>query len=264
MVKYQSEKMRIALLIIGLSTCACSGNNERLEEAQTGESGTTTYEGRVPLDEFRNLYIEVSLRPSREPGQGFFTLNETMEEQEGNRVVSDLHGKYSIAPDESGEVLIIHLHQSSVMEKIKRTFLNAKDKKLYQENFRNSDLRLRRNENLALLTIANLNSQRISEENEPVLIRRTSKPFTVEGYFTHMGDSARFEEINTEQLWPVSKLGAYHVATRQYHQLADKKYERIYLKGVGYSVVNFNRRGEEGEALVFKKILQMTSAPSVE
>jgi hypothetical protein len=102
------------------------------------------------------------------------------------------------------------------------------------------------------------------EADRPILIKRTSKPFTVEGYFTHMGDSARFEEINTEQLWPVSKLGAYHVATRQYHQLADKKYERIYLKGVGYSVVRYDRRDEGEEALVFKKILQMTSAPSIE
>ena len=242
----------------------CSGGGDRLDDAQVVETGVMAYEGRIPLDEFRNLYMEVSLRPSREPGEGFFTLHETLEEEEGDRVVSDLHGKYSITPDESRETLIIHLHQSSVMEKIKRTFLNTKDKKLYQENFRNSDLRLRRDENMTLLTIVNLNSQRISEENEPVLIKRTSKPFTVEGYFTHMGDSARFEEINTEQLWPVSKLGAYQIATRQYHQLADKKYERIYLKGVGYSVVNFNTKGEEGEALVFKKILQMTSAPSME
>jgi hypothetical protein len=262
-MKNQSKK-KIAFLIICFACVGCSGNGDRLEDAQNTDTGVTTYEGRVPLDDFRNLYMEVSLRPSREPGEGFFTLHETMEDQEGSRVVSDLRGKYTITPDEDGESLIIHLHQSSLMENIKRTFLNTKDKKLYQENFRNSDLRLRRDERLVLLTIVNLNSKLIPEENEPVLVKRTSKPFTVEGYFTHMGDSARFEEINTEQLWPVSKLGVYQIATRQYHQLADKKYERIYLKGVGYSVVNFTRSGEEGEALVFKKILQMTSAPSVE
>lgn len=260
----EHAKRTLFFFLSGCVFLGCSGNGDQVAESRMNEWGMTTYEGRVPLDEFQNLYMIVSLRPSREPGEGFYILHETMEEQEGSRVVSDLSGTYSSSPDESGESLIIHLHRSSVMEKIMRTFQNPKDKKLYQENFRNADLRLRRSDDQLLLTIVNLNSQRIAEENQPVLIKRTSKPFTVEGYFTHMGDSARFEEINTEQLWPVSKLGAYHVATRQYHQLADKKYERIYLKGVGYSVIRFDRRSEGEEALVFKKILQMTSAPSVE
>jgi hypothetical protein len=47
----------------------------------------------------------------------------------------------------------------------------------------------------------------------------------------------------------VSKLGQYHQAIMQYHQLAKDKFEITYLKAVHHT----NKDGEEIEALVFKK-----------
>ena len=60
----------------------------------------------------------------------------------------------------------------------------------------------------------------------------------------------------------MSKLGDYHQAISQYHKLTKQKFEVTYLKAIGYSIEQTNREGKQIEALVFKKVLQMTSSPS--
>jgi hypothetical protein len=253
--------MKKLLAVVLVSCVACAGQSGS-DTVQANDRTALTYEGRIELNQDESLYMIVSLYPSREPGEGEYILNETLEAVDGVRQLSSLHGKYSKSATEDGR-LITHLHQSALMEKVKRSFINPVDGKYYEENFRSTDVNVIQTDDLSFLRVVNLNSKKMSAEAQPELTRRTSKPFTVEGYFTHMGDSSRFEEINTEQQWPVSKLGVYMQALRHYHQLAEKKYERIYLKGVGYSVVHFNKKGEEGEALVFQKIIQMTSSPTV-
>lgn len=81
--------------------------------------------------------------------------------------------------------------------------------------------------------------------------------FTVEGYFTITSDTTDFFEKNTMQYCPVSPLGTYRDAVSKYHTLAREKYEGVYIRALGYSVIHIGRNGKEQEALVFKRILQM-------
>ena len=131
-----------------------------------------------------------------------------------------------------------------------------------EEVFRDSDLTVKLKGKNTLVVL--------DESLQPVTIdpvfnlhRRTSKLFTVEGYFRHNGDTADFLEMNTKESWAVSKLGDYRHAIRQYHQLTSEKFEVTYLKGVAYTIRQTNRQGNAVDALVLKNILQMTSAPEL-
>jgi hypothetical protein len=255
-------KLRKFILPMVLMLIGC-GKNEPIGSIAVNDRNALTYEGRIALNQDESLYMVVSLKSSKTVGEGTYELNETFETLNDVRTLSFLKGTYSLEPDENG-ALFIHLHRSSLMETVKRVFTNPEDGKRYEENFRSYDLKLRQSDDLTTVRLINPSSKRIAPENQPVLIRRTSFPFTIEGYFTHMGDSSRFEEVNTLREWPVSKLGVYLQALQQYHQLADKKFERIYLKGVGYAVSHTNAKGEEQDALVFQKLIQMSSAPQAQ
>jgi hypothetical protein len=136
-------------------------------------------------------------------------------------------------------------------------------KTMNEEYFRNTDLVLQVKGQYTLVVL-DKKAVPITYDAQFNLVRRMSRPFTVEGYFTHKGDSADFFEINTKEAWAVSKHGAYIQAINQYHQLAKVKFENLYLKAVAYPIHHVNKDGKEGEALVFKKIIQMTSSPIVE
>ena len=88
--------------------------------------------------------------------------------------------------------------------------------------------------------------------------------FTVEGYFRPRGDTADFLEMNTKEVWALSKLGAYNLASRQYYALTTGKYDLVYLKAIGYTVRHTNRAGQQVEALVLKRIIQMSSSPTLQ
>jgi hypothetical protein len=62
----------------------------------------------------------------------------------------------------------------------------------------------------------------------------------------------------------ISKLGAYDEAINQYHQLARQKFENIYIKGTGYFISHRDLKGDESEAFVFKKIIQMTASSKID
>jgi hypothetical protein len=223
------------------------------------DKGWIVYEGRVPLDEKRNLYLEVQMRPGN-GGEGDYRLTETMEEEGSGYRLPAFSGRYSTFYGASQEDLVLRFHNTVQMEEVKRIYYDPISKKIRERNLRKTDLTLQRRGEHALVMLYQ-DSEPVSLEPRYSLVRRMSKLFTVEGYFEHAGDSSAFFEMNTEEKWPVSKLGAYDLAISQYHLLAQEKSEGIYLKGVGYAVTQTGRGGKPVDALVFKKIIQMTSSP---
>ena len=154
----------------------------------------------------------------------------------------------------------IHLQKSSYPTGVKRSYASPDGKRIREENYRIRDLVLKKDGDYKLLVLDNSNDPISLDENFN-LSKRTSNIFTVEGKFAYVGDSSVFYETNTNQRWSVSRQGAYYLATRQYHQLANSKFEGIYLKGTGFSIRQMDSRGRAKESLVFKKIITMTSSP---
>jgi hypothetical protein len=111
-----------------------------------------------------------------------------------------------------------------------------------------------------MLSVMTTFSEPVSRDANHYIHKRSSDMFTIEGYFRHTGDSADFYEMNTEKRWAVSKAGAYIPAIQQYHQLSEEKFEPVYLKGVGYSINRPDESGKKIQALVIKRLLQMSSA----
>ena len=217
-----------------------------------------TYEGRVPLDDKRNLYIEVSMLPIGTTGEGNYKLTETLEDNNSQTVISEFKGDYSTYTI-ADEVVIVQFYNSAMTEGIKRVFTSNNGKTLSEKYFRKSDLKLKKEGDQKLVVLDN--AEPITPDADYNLVKHTSKLFTVEGYFRHNGDSAVFFEINTKEKWAVSKYGVYGQAAHEYHQLVKDKFDAIYLKGIGFSIDHINKDGKKIQALVFKKILQ-TSLPA--
>lgn len=224
------------------------------------EQGWIVYEGRIPLDEKRNLYLEVLMRPGNEAGTGDYRLTETIEDENSNDRLPAFSGKYSTFHGAIPEDLVVRLHNSAQLEEVKRVYYDPVAKKIKERSLRKTDLTLQRRGDDALIMLYQ-NAEPVSLESRYLLTKRTSRLFTVEGYFEHAGDSSLFLEMNTQERWPVSKLGAYNLAISQYHLLAREKSEGIYLKGIAYSVHQADREGKPVDALVLKKVIQMTSSP---
>ena len=222
-----------------------------------------TYEGRVGLDDKASLYIELSMLPSNAVGEGFYHLKEVLEPEAAGLPLAVLKGKYST---------IIQLHNSVRSPGLTRTYQapgfrgNITDSHLTmirEEPFRAADLTLKLQAKHKLIVLDD-RLQVVSDDPAHNLVSRTSRPFTIEGYFRHNGDSADFSELNTGEVWAVSKYGDYPKAIRQYHQLTTEKFELTYLKGIGFSIRHVNKEGTEIDALVIKKVLQMTATSDFE
>jgi hypothetical protein len=265
-------KKIIYFILIGIFSCEHERTRDRVSPADTPEDNAwQVYEGRVPLNEKTNLYLEVSMLPSEHRGEGSFVLHEFLEEEGARTPQSSFKGNYSTLYGETPEAQVIQFHHSAQEEGVKRTYLspgfqgefaNSQIKMIREEVFRKTDLTVKiQGKNHLLVLDENLKV--ISTDPAFTLTKRTSKLFTVEGYFRHNGDTADFLEMNTKERWAVTKLGNYDQAISQYHRLASDKFEVTYLKGIGYSVRHINKDGREVEALVLKQILQMTSAPAL-
>ena len=248
-----------AVLILIFSSCETKNKSSEPFPTSSTDKPWTVYEGKIPLDEKRNLYQEVSLL-SGAPGEGYYRLIETIEEDNIQTPLSELQGSYTTYYDSIPEERIIQLHNSAITTDVIRTSTSKHSRMIREENLRKRDLRLKSGLG-DVLFVLNKDLEPITEEPEFNLSKRTSKLFTVEGYFIHKGFSGDFFEMNTRERWIVSKQGAYHQANRYYHELAEKKFEGLYLKAVGYSINQIDKDGKEVEALVFKKIIQMTSSP---
>jgi hypothetical protein len=221
--------------------------------------GWIVYEGFVPIAENQNLFIAVSMRAG-DSGEGDYKLEEAIYTANVIEALPTLHGKYSSLVGATPEEVIVYVHRSVREKPIKRIYPSVNGKKIREEFFRHTDLAFRRSGDGRLIVL-NSNSEPLTLEPKFNLTKRISPLFTVEGYFAHTGDSSIFLEMNTNQRWPISKRGAYEEAVQGYYALTEKKFESVYLKAVGYSILDQDKNGRVVESLVLKRVLQMSSAP---
>jgi hypothetical protein len=257
-------KKMICFLFIGIFSCQKEHNPDERYTPQTAEKNPwVTYEGRVPLSENTNLFIEVSMLASGQQGEGTFVIKEFLETDHVYVPSSSFEGKYSTFYTNNPEEPTVQFHNSALPQPLTRSYLtgHGRMKVIREEPFRASDLAVRMQGNK--LVVLDRNQKPVSLDPIYNLTKRSSKLFTVEGYFIHKGDTAEFMEMNTRERWAVSKLGEYYHAARLHHKLAKEKFEVTYLKAVGFSIEHVGKEGETVDALVLKKILQMTSSPSL-
>jgi hypothetical protein len=252
--------LRFLLLLLTFISFSCENARKSDEEFPLKASPDwITYEGRIPLTDNDNLYMELAMNAGA-PGEGVYVLNEYLESEEGDQIAGTFKGAYTSFPSEGGGI-DIHFQNSSYEKGFKRSYRSPDGKRIREEDYRVRDLVLTKQGDHKLIALDNSNEP-ITLEDDYNLSKRTSIVFTVEGQFAHVGDSSVFYEMNTGQSWSVSKQGKYDLAIRQYHQLANAKNEGVYLKGTGFSIQQERRNGVLKDFLVFKKILSMTSAPS--
>lgn len=175
------------------------------------------YEGRIPLNENTHLYIALSMLPGDQTGEGSYRLEEFAETENVYTRASSFNGKYSTFFGDFPEEAVIQFINSAQPEGLRRSYLtpgyqrnttSSHRRVVREEPFRRTDLVVKRERKNRLIVLdQDLNP--LSFDPAYNLTKRTSKLFTVEGYFRHNGDTADFFELNTREPWPVSKLGNY-------------------------------------------------------
>lgn len=261
-------------IICAALACMFSCHHERKADEKfplppREDNGWVVYEGRVPLGEKTFLYQEVFMLPGDLAGEGRYRMSEYIEEDDVSEEVSSSGGNYATIYGKSPEERLVVFYNSALREGFKRTYLADSPlgdrltathiRMMREERFRKTDLAVSI-QGKDRLVVLDQRLEPLTLEPEYNLVKRASRLFTVEGYFSHRGDTSDFFEMNTRERWPVSKGGSYRQAIRQYHQLTAEKSEVTYLKAIGFSIRQRDRAGKETDALVLKKVLQMSSA----
>ncbi len=181
------------------------------------DNGWVVYEGRVPLNEKAFLYQEVSMFPINLTGEGFYELAEYIEENDGYTPVSSFRGKYATFYGREPEERLVEFYNSIHPEGFRRTYpghSTLKDNRtathlqmVGEEIFRKTDLTLKIQGKNKLI-ILDQRLEAVTLEPEYNLAKRTSRLFTIEGYFRHTGDTADFFEMNTKERWRCPRLAA--------------------------------------------------------
>ncbi|HET9487075.1 MAG TPA: hypothetical protein VFO54_06560 [Chryseosolibacter sp.] len=259
-------------ILIGIFSC----QREKIPDGiplpeQANDVALIVYEGRVPLNDKASLYLEVSMSQSDQAGEGSFQIDEFIEEDFNHTPVASFKGNYSTLYGEDRQEIVVQFRNSAHEDGLKRTYLangfkgdftTSRIKMIREEAFRQTDLTVRIHGKNKLVVLDD-NLIPVTSDDHFNLTRRNSRLFTLEGYFRHNGDTADFLEMNTKEAWSVTKLGDYQKAITQYHQLVKEKSEVTYIKATGFSVRHTNKEGREIEALVLKRVLQMTASPNL-
>jgi hypothetical protein len=209
------------------------------------------YEGVIPSPEGKDLQIELYLMPGAVGVDSYYRLHQWAPDENEYSMEHLRMGRFTTLYGSSDKEVIVHVHAP----KGKSFGISKKhDGKLIVKP-RPRDL-IFKSAGLNGLVLLDDNMNPVREDSHYNLVQR-SRLFTVEGYVTFSNDTADFFEFNTRENWVVAKLGTYGNAKEKYGQLAREKYEGIYLKALAYSVVHTAKNGEDVQALVFKKILEM-------
>lgn len=261
----------IFLLVMAIFSCRTEVKpDEQPADVARPTNAWSTYEGRVPLNETTDLYLELSMHDQNANKEGSFILKEYLEGDHVSTPAGSYAGKYSTLYGNVPGKILLQFHNSAHPEGFKRTYpyvsrgsiTGTSVKVIREEFFRNTDLVVMIT-GTNKLVVLDQHLQPVSLERELNLYKRTSRLFTIEGYFRHLGDTAEFVEMNTRERWPVSKLGDYYHAIRQYHQLTTNKFQVTYLKAVAFSIERAKIQQNGSDALVIKKVLQMSSSPGL-
>ena len=191
-------KKTFYFILIGLFSCQTEQKRDEVLPEDTFEfSEWMVYEGRVPLSEKVHLYIELSMLPGSRDGEGSYMLAEFLETENAYTPASNFNGKYSTLYGDSPQERIIQFINSAQAEGLTRTYVtpaspgntaNWNKPVLREEPFRRTDLVVKMEKNNRL-TVLDQDLNPVSRDPDYFLARRTSRLFTVEGYFRHNGDT---------------------------------------------------------------------------
>jgi hypothetical protein len=241
-----------AVFVLPLFSCSkpFKNGNESFPDYKTAEEDWITYEGVLPSGDREQVVATLQLMPGSPGMDAHFKLNETPLPGKGipHIVFVKSEGNYSVLLG-SGVQHVIHITRRRFTGSLTIGKPARPSDQVAEDLYFKGD-----NDRLVL----------VDDDFEPIapgysLLRR-SDLFTVEGYVTVYPDtSAEFFERNTQKNWHVAQLACYDETVAKYHLLAKEKFEGIYVKALSYSVPQSDGRGENFEALVFKRILAIDS-----
>jgi hypothetical protein len=209
-----------------------------------------SYEGDVLFDSGKYLHLAVDLFPSGDAG-GEFQVIEYVRSNDISAPKQTRRGVYDVYHNGSEQMVVI-LQRSALEQPLRRSSL-AKNGMIRTENFRGNDLTfLLHEDRLELLD----GDDKVSNNPEDFLYKRTTPEFTIEGYLMYFHDTAWIYETNTEIKWPLSKLGSFYQVARERNILAKKKYDTTYLRATGYCIESVVKEGQRRNVLVLKKVIQ--------
>jgi hypothetical protein len=243
--------MKNSLLLIALVVAlqACTKPHPRATTAFPTELNPAkdwvTYEGITHVENGDSVFTVLSLQTVAPGLDSRYRMVESLYHPEYT-LMSSSSGAYRVLSGGTGNY-IIQLIDKKPVQKFWKGTKDLRFKGLPGDLFF-------RNEGQHRLLLVDENF----EASDPKCsLHRRSDLFTVEGYLTVYPDTAEFYEKNTQKKWAVARFGYYYDAVKNYHLLAKQRHEGIYLKALSYSTPESDPDGNEIDALVFKRILQM-------
>jgi hypothetical protein len=245
--------MKISLCLLGLlSVVACTKPHPRatteFPTLLTGDREWVAYEGILPSKDGDTVFTELSLQTSAPGIDSRYRMNQSVTHPDYS-MGSSSYGAYRVLSGAADNYIIQLLDKRPLTKFWKGTRVIEAEGPPVDMFFQN------RGAHRLLLVDEAFQTY---GDREYILHRR-SDLFTVEGYFTVYPDTVEFFEKNTRKRWAVARFGYYHDAVKTYHLFAKQKHEGIYLKALSYSTPERDSSGNEIDALVFKRILQMDS-----
>lgn len=235
--------MRSILFLI-LFTSGCILKQEKTDPAfsldNIPEENWETFEGRWETPD-GILRLELSLTADADEENSFYMLSEQLQSRD-NSVGSVSKGRFSRYPGLPDNGFGIRLHNLSPSPH--KSHFRVKGHESSDEMFF-----ITRGTNELIPTDADFKP--ISPDRKQTLHKRLDY-FTVEGYITFEGDSAKYFERNTMRYWKVIELGEYENLENLYWRLAETPHESIYLKALAYSIAD--TLAASGKVLVIKEI----------
>jgi hypothetical protein len=238
----------IAIIIVGCNTPA---SESRISNHHDDTETNVTYDGQIRYDNEKFVGLTLTLFPHTAT-EGSFELLESL--LDNDMVTETLERKGFYQLQSVGERTLLTLGNTARIPPLRRSFVLSNGK-IREQNFRHRDLSFfLEQEYLQLVD----NNAPISTDRKDYFYKRTTPEFTVEGYMTYRGDTSYFYETNTKITWPLTQLGAYNQAAREYNVLAGKKNDTTYLKATAYAI-RAMQKSRNVDALVLKKIIQSSS-----
>ncbi|MEX2233922.1 MAG: hypothetical protein WD824_17280 [Cyclobacteriaceae bacterium] len=248
----------LALSVIVMFSCSKSSRkiSEPFPNLLTTDIEWITYEGILPSINGEEVLAELYLSPGAPSMDSYYELRETLIVPGDSPVFSmggNSRGNYDVLFGSPGQN-IIRITNRGLIGSIMRGKMFGPGDRVTR------DLLLKSNGDHELVMV----DKNFQQVNARYTLIRRSDLFTVEGYFTVYHDTTEYFERNTRKNWPVARFGDYDEAVNKYYSLAKEKHEGVYLKALSYSVSRIDKKGNEIDALVFKRILEMDSMKAIQ
>lgn len=213
-----------------------------------------TYEGVLPSASGHDVLVELHLSPAAPGMDSYFKMTERLGTSRNwpFAMSTSSQGTYSVLIGAQGHYIVKMANVATT-----GAFMLGRLPRPAERVTR--DLLLKSNGDHELLMV----DEDFRELAPRYRLLRRSDLFTVEGYFTVYPEGPEYFEKNTLKKWRVADFACYTEADSGYHALAKEKFEGVYLKALSYSIRQPEGSGNEGEMLVFKRILQMGTAEGI-